>query len=140
MHTSLPQDVLRLIIDVISNKRDLQAMRVVSQDWAAAVDNHTVTALCITRWNKRPFTAGGRRLQGVKVITVHTMPDWQHLEKLSSQLPHLHTLTIPDKVNSRVSAGCATALTSLTRLDLGTNGMQVRPTALSSRRGAGCSA
>lgn len=118
-----PQDVLRLIIARLDCS-DLPSVRSVCQDMARAADHHTL-ALCINRWHTKLSTAGTKRLYNVERMMVQTAPDWEHLQRLVSCLPKLHMLCIPDKVNSRMAGACAGALTTLTRLDLGSNSMQV---------------
>lgn len=121
---ALPQDVLRNIVCLLPAS-DLPTLRLVCQDMARAVD-HTITCLCITRWaSKASITTGFKRLQNVRRINITTKPDWDHVEKLACNMPQLCSLTIIDKVNSRMSASCAARLTALTRLDLGTNSPQV---------------
>jgi len=118
-----PQDVLRIIIAGLSCS-DLPSVRLACHDMARAVDHHTL-ALRINRWQTRLSTAGAKRLYNVERIMLLTTPDWEHLQRLVNCLPQLHTLCILDKVNSCMPGACAAALTTLTRLDLGSNSMQV---------------
>jgi hypothetical protein len=121
---TLSPDILRIIVERL-DRSHLPAVRLTCQDFARAVDSHTLTALCIKRWGASPFSGSNKRLLNVQTIQLHAKPDWDHLQKLASGLQQLRTLQIPTHVNSRIGAACAAALTGLTRLDLGTNGKQV---------------
>lgn len=123
-HSTIPQDVLRLIVALVSSS-DHATLRLVSQDMARAVD-HTITHLSITRWaSKGSIATGFKRLQNVRSISITTKPDWDHVERLTSNMPSLCSLSITDKVNSRMPATCAAGLTALTRLDLGVSSLQM---------------
>lgn len=117
-------DVLRVIVGLLP-AADYPTLRLVRQDMARAVD-HTITSLTITRWlSKGSIATGFRRLQNVQKISITTKPDWDLIDRLARNMSQLCSLTITDKVNSRMSAPCAASLTALTRLDLGSNSTQV---------------